>query len=181
MTKKNTLSPFPHIAKGAVAVAAGALLILAIQGAPAARAEGDMDNMDGMQHSAPAAGFSFGEPGKAAQVNRTVRVTLNTMSFTPASVEAKVGETIRFVVTNKSPLDHDFTIGDVKTQTEHRAEMAKAMGGMKHDDDPNAILVGAGQRRELVWKFTHAGRIEFDCNVPGHYEAGMRGTIVVRG
>lgn len=182
MTKSNISFPVPQFTKRAVAVAvaAGALFILGIQGAPTARAEGDMGNMEGMQQSSPATEFPFGEPGKAAQVDRTIRVTLNTMSFAPAFLEVKVGETIRFVVTNKSKLDHDFTIGDVKTQTAHRAEMAKEMGEMAHDDDPNAVLVGAGQRRELLWKFTRAGRLEFDCNVPGHYEAGMRGTINVR-
>jgi uncharacterized cupredoxin-like copper-binding protein len=41
-------------------------------------------------------------------------------------------------------------------------------------------MVGPGQQRELIWKFTRAGNFEFDCNVPGHYEAGMRGVIEVR-
>jgi uncharacterized cupredoxin-like copper-binding protein len=100
-----------------------------------------------------------------------------------ADLPAQERETIRFVVTNKSKLDHDFTIGDPATQTAHRSEMAEAIRkgeGMAHGEDPNAMLVKAGQKRELIWKFTRAGKLEFDCNVPGHYEAGMRGTIAVR-
>lgn len=171
-----------QITKGAVAGAA--LLILSIQSATAAHSESDMGNMEGMRPSPAAAEFSFGEPGKAAKVDRTISITMKTMSFEPASLTVASGETIRFVVSNKSEIDHDFTIGDVETQKAHRAEMAEAMekaGKMEHGEDPNAMLVKAGQRRELIWKFTRVGRFEFACNIPGHYEAGMKGIIIVRG
>lgn len=182
MTRLNISLRLPQITKGAVAGAA--LLILSIQGATAARSESDMGNMKEMHPRPAAAGFSFGEPGKATEVDRTIRITMKTMSFEPASLTVRSGETIRFVVSNKSEIDHDFTIGDAETQKAHRAEMAEAMreaGRMAHGEDPNAMLVKAGQRRELIWKFTRAGRFEFACNVPGHYEAGMKGVIVVRG
>ncbi len=136
------------------------------------------------RHGAPTATkkFMFGEPGKADKVNRVVTVTMGDMSFDPTSLRVSVGDTVRFVVTNKSEIDHDFTIGDTKTQLAHRAEMAEAMGHsgeMDHSDDPNAVLVKAGETKELVWKFSRIGRLEFDCNLPGHYESGMKGTIAV--
>ena len=31
----------------------------------------------------------------------------------------------------------------------------------------------------LIWKFTQAGTVEFACLMPGHYEAGMKGSIRV--
>lgn len=139
--------------------------------------------MPGMQH--PSIGgtkFSFGEPAKGAKVDRVVNVTMLDVSFEPKKLDVRIGETIRFVVTNKSALDHDFTIGDVKAQTAHRKEMADALeknADMHHGDDPNAISVKAGESGELSWKFTRAGSFEFDCNVPGHYEAGMKGAIAV--
>jgi uncharacterized cupredoxin-like copper-binding protein len=135
-----------------------------------------------MHHGSPSAGFLFGEPGKLGEVNRTLDITMGDMSFDPTSLEVAAGETIRFVVTNKSELDHDFTLGDIATQTAHRAEMAKASGGggMEHGDDANAVMVRARQTRELIWKFTRPGTLEFDCNIPGHYEAGMKGVIAIR-
>jgi uncharacterized cupredoxin-like copper-binding protein len=30
---------------------------------------------------------------------------------------------------------------------------------------------------ELIWRFTRAMTLEFACNVPGHYEAGMVGQV----
>jgi uncharacterized cupredoxin-like copper-binding protein len=31
-----------------------------------------------------------------------------------------------------------------------------------------------------VWQFTQSGRFEFACLIPGHFEAGMVGTVTVR-
>jgi uncharacterized cupredoxin-like copper-binding protein len=153
-------------------VLAAALLLLGLAGASA--------------HSdhAKAGPFSYGEPGKAAKVDRTVKITMREMSFEPASLRVKAGETIRFVVTNRSEVDHDFTIGDEAAQTAHRQEMLEMMekgGEMNHHDDANAIAVKAGQTGKLIWKFSRPGTFAFDCNVPGHYEAGMAGAIVVAG
>lgn len=175
---KSTLIRFLHLRTRAPAAIGAALLLAGIQAANA-RTGMAMQAMEGMH---PAAEFRFGEPADAAKADRTVTITMRDLSFEPNALTVKAGETIRFVVTNKSEIDHDFTIGDVQTQTAHRAEMAEAMqkGEMGHGDDPNAMLVNAGQRRELIWKFTRAGRLEFDCNIPGHYEAGMRGVITVR-
>jgi uncharacterized cupredoxin-like copper-binding protein len=85
------------------------------------------------------------------------------------------------VITNTSSVDHEFTLGDAATEAEHRQEMLDMMArgeGMEHDD-PNAITVKAGQSRELTWKFGQGGQVEYDCNIPGHYESGMSGIITV--
>jgi len=52
------------------------------------------------------------------------------------------------------------------------------MGGMKHDD-PNSVLVEPGKTAELTWTFTKASGLEFACNIPGHYQAGMVGKLNV--
>ena len=141
----------------------------------------DMGAMTDTRHGA-AAVYAFGEPGKSAKVDRTIAITMRDLSFDPSSVAAKRGETIRFVVVNASPIDHDFTIGDAKTEAEHRGEMAEMIAmGMTHGDEANAIMLKPGQRKGLVWKFSKPGKLEFDCNIPGHAESGMRGTIDVAG
>ncbi len=139
----------------------------------------DMGAMTNAGHGAAPA-YAFGEPGKSAKVDRSIAITMRDLSFEPSNVDVKPGETIRFVVVNASPIDHDFTIGDAKTEAEHRAEMAKMMAmGMTHGDEANAIMLKPGQRKELIWKFAKPGRLEFDCNIPGHAESGMTGTIDV--
>ena len=139
--------------------------------------------MPGMHHGQAATKkFAFGEPSKPDKADRTVTIVMTDNRFQPDKLEVKLGETIRFVLTNTSSLDHDFTLGDASIQKVHRAEMAEMAeegGAMHHAKDANAVFVKAGQTGELTWKFIRAGRLEFDCNVPGHYEAGMAGTISV--
>jgi uncharacterized cupredoxin-like copper-binding protein len=163
---------------------AGCLAAAPLAARPAFADEGTMPAMDmsgGMHTDHDAAATSFGKPGTPAQVTRSVTVVMHDMSFAPASVQVKAGEVIRFVVRNDSAIDHDFTLGDAPTQAEHRKEMAAAMqsGQAMHHHDGNAVSVAAGQTRELIWDFSKPERIEFACNIPGHYEAGMKGSITV--
>ena len=53
-----------------------------------------------------------------------------------------------------------------------------SMTGMVHDD-PNSVLVEPGKTAELTWTFSGARDLEFACNVPGHYQAGMVGKVKV--
>ena len=50
---------------------------------------------------------------------------------------------------------------------------------MEHDG-PNSRRLDAEHHGEMLWQFTEVGEFEFACLIPGHLEAGMRGTIVVR-
>jgi uncharacterized cupredoxin-like copper-binding protein len=122
---------------------------------------------------------SAGRPGKAAEVTRTITVSMHdTMRYEPSSISARRGETIRFLVQNKGQLAHEFGLGTLKEQRAH-AEMMRQMPDMKHDD-PNVVVVEPGKTRELIWTFSKAGRFQIACHVPGHYEAGMKAAVNVR-
>jgi len=41
------------------------------------------------------------------------------------------------------------------------------------------VNVPAGQSATLVYTFNNPGTLIYGCHVPGHYLAGMRGTITV--
>ena len=57
-------------------------------------------------------GWSFGRPGLAKDVTRTIRIEADEYSFDPAAISVQVGETIKFVVVNNGKLMHELTIGD---------------------------------------------------------------------
>lgn len=62
---------------------------------------------------------------------------------------------------------------------DHGSMMQGAMNNhkpMKHDA-PNSVLVEPGKTAELTWTFSKAVDLEFACNIPGHYQAGMVGKI----
>ncbi len=148
------------------------------------------DDMHGMDMGGTPAGHHdhavatrFGQPADGKQAGRTVEVSVGDTSFTPAHLEVKQGEVVRFVVKNVSSIDHEFALGDRASQTAHRKEMAAAMlaGHPAHQHPGSGVLVlAAGASGELAWLFSKAGDFEYDCNIPGHYESGMAGTISVK-
>jgi len=122
---------------------------------------------------------TFGKPGDAAKVSRTIAVDMSdTMRFTPANVAVKKGETIRFAVKNSGQLKHEMVLGTAKELRGH-AELMKRFPEMEHAD-PNQVSLGPGKTGELLWQFTKTGTFDFACLQPGHFDAGMRGKIVVR-
>ena len=123
--------------------------------------------------------FPFGHPGKAGDVDRVIKVGATEFKFDPATIDVKQGETIRFEVTNTGKISHEFTLGTKAEQAEHDKEMEEHPN-MKMDDDPNGITVPVGKTESLVWTFTKPMTIRYACHVPGHYAAGMYGTLHIK-
>ena len=120
----------------------------------------------------------IGEAGRAAEVTRIVNVDMtDNMRFTPAEISVRQGETVRFVVKNSGAVKHELVLGTPKELEEHYALMMK-MPGMEHADD-NMVSVAPGKTGEVVWRFTTAGKVDFACLRPGHFDAGMKGFVSV--
>ena len=120
----------------------------------------------------------IGRPGSATEVMRTIAIAMSdNMRFTPASVAVAQGETIRFAVSNTGKLVHEFNLGTEQQQKEHY-ELMKKFPGMVHDE-PNSVSLPPGEQGEVIWQFTEAGEVGFACLHPGHYEAGMKGSVQV--
>jgi uncharacterized cupredoxin-like copper-binding protein len=125
--------------------------------------------------------FSAGAPGDPKKPARTVTVIMsddNRMKFTPDHLEVKKGEQIHFVIQNKGALKHEFMLASVADNDKHAKLMMK-YPDMEHDD-PNAKSVDPGKTEEILWRFNTGGAFEFACLIPGHREAGMRGTVTVK-
>ncbi|MEX2654345.1 MAG: plastocyanin/azurin family copper-binding protein [Acidimicrobiia bacterium] len=125
--------------------------------------------------------FSFGEPADAADADRVVEITASDdFRFDPAEITVTAGETITFRITNTGVIPHDFTLGDEATQQAHAEEMEE-MAGMAMPDEPNAMVIGPGEIRELTWYFSEPGNLLIGCHQVGHYEAGMMAEVTVEG
>lgn len=141
-----------------------------------------------------------GQPGHAANAARTVEVVMYDNYYEPEAVSIKEGETVRFVIRNAGDFVHEFNIGTGEQHIAHQPMMmmmmehgvlepdkinwdvAKAMqASMGHGahDEPNSALLEPGATGEIIWKFAKHAELEFACNVPGHYDAGMQGIIEV--
>jgi uncharacterized cupredoxin-like copper-binding protein len=120
----------------------------------------------------------FGTAGDPRTAKRTVRVEMgDNMRFTPAEIKVARGEVVRFVAANKGQVLHEMVLGTLEDLKKH-AEAMKKDPGMAHDE-ANMLHVAPGKTGELGWQFTRAGTFYYACLVPGHFEAGMVGKIVV--
>lgn len=124
----------------------------------------------------------YGEPGDPKKPARIVQVVMREtdkgMEFLPKRVEIRAGEQIKFMLRNNGELDHEFVLGTVAENLKHLEQM-RQNPDMEHDD-PNAKRLVSKKADEIVWKFTKAGEFDFSCLIPGHRDAGMFGTVVVK-
>jgi uncharacterized cupredoxin-like copper-binding protein len=147
-----------------------AVVALGIGAAALTFARGQMSS--GEPQMAMAAAASDSRP-----VNRTIRVnTTDTLRFTPEALAIRAGETIAFEVSNPGALPHEFFIGTAAEQEAHEGEM---LSGAPMHAEPGQVDVPARSTVRLVYTFNQPGSLEYGCHVPGHYSAGMRGTITI--
>ena len=87
--------------------------------------------------------------------------TTDALRFDPATITVKKGTPVRVTLTNNTVVEHDWVVDnlDGKKVQMHAAPKASATV----DITPMA-----------------AGSYEFYCSIPGHREAGMKGTLVVQ-
>ena len=120
--------------------------------------------------------------GKAADPKKTKRIIHIEMSdklrFIPGKITLKRGAAVKFVIKNTGKMKHEFVLGTLDELKEHSALMKK-FPGMEHDE-PSMASVAPGKSAEITWQFTHAGEFYFGCLVPGHFEGGMVGKIIVK-
>jgi uncharacterized cupredoxin-like copper-binding protein len=132
-------------------------------------------------HSHDEAKYSVGEPGKG-NPDRIISVSMrDTMRFVfePELGELRQGETIEFHVRNDGQIQHEFSIGNAEDQVRH-AIMMQRMPNMKHDD-PNTVSLPPGESATLSWKFMGKDAVVFACNIPGHFAAGMKHVLAIKG
>jgi uncharacterized cupredoxin-like copper-binding protein len=122
------------------------------------------------------------------QVDRSINVTLlDSMKFTPDRIQVIAGETLKFVVRNTGKLTHEMVLGNAQDIAAHAKEM-QTMAATGNTDHQHAhgggagaisVSVPAGESREWVVKFDNPVELEIACLVPGHFEAGMKGKLIV--
>ena len=121
---------------------------------------------------------SFGREGDPKKISRTIDVDMSDkMRYSPSELTIRPGETVRFRIKNSGQVLHEMVLGSMKELKEH-AEVMRKHPGMEHEE-PYMAHVAAGKEGTMVWQFTKPGEFFYGCLVPGHFEAGMVGKIIV--
>jgi azurin len=129
-----------------------------------------------------------------AQAPRVVEIEgTDMMKFSVTSITARPGEqlTVRLRVVGKMPkmaMAHNFVLlraGADAASFANAAAMAAATAyspaARKGDVLASTAVAGAGETVEVTFKApAAAGTYTFLCSFPGHFAAGMRGTLVVK-
>ena len=140
--------------------ALAALVLIACGGSPATSAP--------TKSNAASATLGF-TPGTKASP-RVVEVTANDqLAFVPSEITVARGETVTFKIKNTGTVDHEFMIGPA----------ADAFADKSGTPEVDAIT--GGSTKSLTFTFDGPGPYAFACHEAGHFEAGMKGTIVVVG
>jgi uncharacterized cupredoxin-like copper-binding protein len=106
---------------------------------------------------------------------RTVLVRIHYSAFDRGAIDVEPGQTIRFVVENADPIDHEFIVGDEGVQLVHEE-------GTESHHAPRAgeVSIPAGETVATTMTFPSAPQtLIFGCHLPGHYAYGMHGEIRV--
>jgi len=130
----------------------------------------------------------------SAATVRTIELTVNDqMKYDVATINAKPGETIKIKLKAagsmpKNIMAHNFVV--LKKTADVNAFVTKAntsntTGYMPSDLKTQVIaasgLIGNGETTEITFKApAAAGSYPYLCTFPGHYAAGMKGTLVIK-
>ncbi len=142
----------------------------------AAHDEGDMGDMD--MGDAEANAYLEAAPKDALYL-----VAMTNFAFTPDVLEVNSGEVLEIAVQNVEAVLHDFTIEKIDADVhisylEGSGQHAHAEGAAEAADvhfplsEPGVGVVHL--------KVHEPGEYVIYCSVPGHREAGMEGTLIVR-
>jgi uncharacterized cupredoxin-like copper-binding protein len=131
--------------------------------------------MGKLSHWAVVAGVATALLGACAPAReRTVDVTIRHSRFLPATLDFSPGTTVRFVLRNMDPIDHEFIVGDEEVQARHETGTEP-----HHGTIPGEVSVRAGGEASTTYTFSEPGTIFIGCHLPGHYAYGMRGSVRV--
>lgn len=114
--------------------------------------------------SVPAAAAVKAPAAAANLAPAEVKVVATDLKFNPVTIQAKVGQLVKIALENKGVIEHDIAFPTIQA------------------DKPGAslkALAKPAQSATLEFTPTAKGSYEYICTIPGHKEAGMKGTINV--
>jgi len=125
-------------------------------------------------------------------------LTMTEFQFAPKTVSATRGAAVELVVVNKGAIQHEFMLYSSPGSMAMSMDMDKYGAENTYFKDigtvevvypgkPPArssrlerVVLDPGQSATIRFVAKKAGAFEFACHIPGHYEAGMKGTLTVK-
>lgn len=122
--------------------------------------------------------------GAATDAPRTVQIGISEFFFSPALLTLRSGETVTLVLKNSGTQEHTFMAGRGpqfgKGFSQDWLMPAMSMPAGQDMGSAPGVRIAPGTTATLTLVVpADAGDFEFGCFRPGHYESGMKGTLLV--
>ena len=119
---------------------------------------------------------------EAAPKDQLYLVEMTNFAFTPEVLEVGAGEVLEIAIQNVEAILHDFTIDEIDADV-HVSYLGGTGQHLHAESQPQAdvhVALTEPGTGVVHLKITEPGEYVFYCTVPGHREAGMEGTLIVR-
>lgn len=120
--------------------------------------------------------------GSASSGVAEITLEASALKYQPAVIEVTAGQPVKLTFRNSDSVEHDFSIMEFPMASMGAtAEPAAGhdMSGMTAEPELH-MAAAMSSTNTIEFTPTKPGTYEFFCTVPGHKEAGMVGTLVVK-
>jgi len=125
------------------------------------------------------AACSSSSSGPSGEVSDSIDVTLDSFRFDESSWDVPAGEEITITMVNVATIDHEWvilksgvTIGNEIDLPETEEELLANFVYWEEE-------VAGGDTQAFTFTAPPAGEYQVICAIPGHFEAGMEGSLTV--
>ena len=143
--------------------------------------EADEMDMEGNEHEADAV-VEENAYLEVAPKDALYLIRMTNFAFTPDVLEVNAGDVLEIAIQNVEPVLHDFTIDKIGADV-HISYLGgtgqHAHAEAERNADVHFALTEPGSGVVHLRAY-EPGEYVFYCSVPGHREAGMEGTLIVR-
>jgi uncharacterized cupredoxin-like copper-binding protein len=105
---------------------------------------------------------------------KTVELGIRHSRFSSDRIEVSAGTTVRFVVVNDDPINHELIVGPPEVHERHAGGTEAA-----HAPVAGEVSVPPNSTATTTYRFDEPGTVVFACHLPGHVEYGMEGVVLV--
>ena len=124
--------------------------------------------------------------GTGPVTERTITIEMREFGYSPPTIKLVPGERVTFSFKNLGAVEHEFMAGREATMGKGYGQdwlaLAKVEQGGGHDMGHAGTGVRVAPKGNVSVSLVvpaEKGEFEFGCFVPGHYELGMKGKLVV--
>jgi uncharacterized cupredoxin-like copper-binding protein len=104
----------------------------------------------------------------------TVTLDIEHSRFSEERIVVRTGTEVRFVVSNRDPINHELIVGPQEVHDVHEAG-----NHAQHPPVPGEVSIGPNAEADTTYRFDDAGEVAFACHLPGHLAYGMHGVVEV--